>query len=442
MSVTGDLNSLYKVAYAKGVEDLLPWKRKIADMVSFVPSELQNGKHYEQPVILTGEQGFTYSLDTQDAYDLNDSIGMAMQSAIVPGADIVLNSTVGYNQAARASHSATSFKSVMSTKFDNMLKSSSHRLEIGFLYGCLGIADLAIGTFDETAPGATTAVMTIAASDWATGIWTGAKNAELAFYSDSSTTIGGGTNLNANATSDKVVVSAVDVENKQITVTSTAAAIEDINDVSATKALRVYFYGAVSGTGASFAHAEMAGLKKIITNTGSLFGIDAAVYDLWKGNSLAITGQLTMAKVLSGLAKPIAKGLEDDVVLMVNPLTWADLASNLAALRRFDGSYSKSKAANGSKALEYESQNGTVKIISYNIVKEGDAVIFPPTKAIRVGAWDLSLNDPTRTDKEEIFFTIPGKAGVGLRAYTNQAIFIEAPSQCLYISGIVNSNAA
>ncbi len=59
---------------------------------------------------------------------------------------------------------------------------------------------------------------------------------------------------------------------------------------------------------------------------------------------------------------------------------------------------------------------------------------------IRIGARDLSLNDPTRPS-DEIFFTIPGKAGVGLRAYTNQAVFLETPAQAVYISGIVNSLA-
>ncbi len=50
---TGDLNSLYKIAYAKGVEDLIPKASKLSDMIPFVPSELQNGKHYEQPVVLS-----------------------------------------------------------------------------------------------------------------------------------------------------------------------------------------------------------------------------------------------------------------------------------------------------------------------------------------------------------------------------------------------------
>ena len=92
---TGALNALYKVAYAKGVEDLIPATGKLAEMIPFVPSELQNGKQYEQPVVLTAEAGFTYSLDTQSAYNLNESIGMNMESAVVPGADIVLDSTVG-----------------------------------------------------------------------------------------------------------------------------------------------------------------------------------------------------------------------------------------------------------------------------------------------------------------------------------------------------------
>jgi hypothetical protein len=431
---TGDLNSLYKVAYAKGIEDLLPWKRKIADLVDFVPSELQNGKQYEQPVILTGEQGFTYSLDTQSAYDLNDSIGMAMQSAIVPGADVVLDSTVGYNQAARASHSATSFKTVMSTKFENMLKSSSHRLEIAYLYGQTNIGSAALQSVtiaNSMLP------IVIDTASWATGIWSGLENANVVFAVAADNT--------AVDSLRSFKVAKVDVDARTIYFAAgtagTAGTLTTLETAIEAGALNIHFYGSVSGSAGTFAYAEMAGLKKIMTNTGSLFGIDAASYDLWRGNSVAVTGQLTMAKVLSAVAKPVQRGLEEDVVCFVNPSTWADLASNLAALRRFDGSYSKSKAANGSEQLEYISQNGTIKIMSYNIVKEGDCFIFPVSKTLRIGARELSLNDPTRP-ADEIFFTIPGKAGVGVRAYTNQAIFVEAPAQTVYISGIVNSNAA
>lgn len=431
---TGDLNSLYKAAYAKGVEDVLPWKRKIMDMIDFVPSDLQNGKQYEQPVILTGEQGFTYSLDSQTAYDLNDSIGMAMQSAIVPGADIVLDSTIGYNQAARASHSATSFKTVMSTKFENMLKSAAHRLEIAYLYGqSNGIGTAALQLVATTDPLA----IVIDTASWATGIWSGAENSQVVFaYSADNTAVD---------SLRSFTVSRVDPDARTVYFAAgtagTPGSLATLETAIEAHALNIFFYGSVSGSAGTFAYAEMAGLKKQLTNTGTLFGISAASYDLWRGNSVTTSGSLTMAKVLSALSRPIGRGLEDDVVLWCNPSTWADLASNLAALRRFDGSYKTSKNTNGSQELEYYSQNGKITIISYNIVKEGDCVIVPPSKVIRIGARELSLNDPTRPS-DEIFFTIPGKAGVGVRAYTNQAIFLEAPAQGVYISGIVNTSAA
>lgn len=431
MSVTGSLESLYKVAYAKGVIDAVPVESKLQDEIPFVSSDLQNGKHYEQPVILTQEQGFTYSLDTQSAYDLNDSIGMAMQSAVVPGADIVLSSTVGYNQAARASHSATSFKSVMGTKFENMIKSSKKRIDIAILYGNDHIAQAAaqaVVIADSMLP------MIIDADEWATGIWAGSENAQVVFTRASDNTAIDSLRSFTVAEVDpdaRTVYFSAGTQGTPGTLTTLETAIE-------AAALNVHFYGSCSGSAGSFAYAEMAGLKKIITNTGSLFGIDAGTYDLWRGNVATVSGQLTMAKTLSALSKPVGRGLDSDVLMYVNPDTWADLASNLAALRRFDGSYSKSKNSNGSKEIEYFSQNGMIKIIPYNIVKAGDAFIFPKDNVIRIGARELSLNDPTRAT-EEIFFTIPGKAGVGLRSYTNQAVFVETPAQCLYITGFTNA---
>ena len=428
---TGTLNALYKVAYAKGVEDLIPKASKLSDMIPFVSAELQNGKHYEQPVVLSAEAGFTYSLDSQSAYDLNESIGMLMQSAVVPGADIVLDSSVGYNQAARASHSATSFKSSMSSKFENMLKSSEKRLEIAMLYGS-----------DHIAQAATQAVViassmlpiVIDADEWATGIFSGSENANVVFVKSSDNT--------AVDSLRSFKIAQIDVDSRTIYLAAgtagTAGTLTTLETAIEAYGCNMHFYGSCSGSAGTFAYAEMSGLKKIITNTGSLFGIDASQYNLWKGNSVTTSGQLTMQKVLSAVSKAVQRGLDSDAVVLVNPQTWADLASNLAALRRFDGSYSKKKSSNGSEELEYVGQNGVLKIVPYNIVKEGDCFIFPEDKVMRIGARELGLNDPTRP-QDEIFFTIPGKAGVGLRAYTNQAIFLEAPAQAVFITGIVNS---
>ena len=260
---TGSLNALYKVAYAKGVEDLIPKTGKLSEMIPFVPSELQNGKQYEQPVVLTAEAGFTYSLDTQSAYDLNESIGMNMQSAIVPGADIVLDSTVGYNQAARASHSATSFKSAMSAKFENMLKSSEKRLEIAMLYGNDSIAQAA-----QQDVGSPTTELTfqVDKASWATGIFAGSENALIVF-----------SRVSNGAVVDSLKpfkISKVSVDDRKISVQVPSGATSSIANLEAAieaYAVNVHFYSSVTNNGGTIAYSEMAGLKKIMTNSGQLF---------------------------------------------------------------------------------------------------------------------------------------------------------------------------
>ena len=389
-------------------------------------------KNYEQPLIVSLEQGFTYSLDSNAAYDLNESIGMNMVSAVVPGADIVLDSTVGYNQAAKASHSATAFKSVMATKLEGMIKSANKRLEIALLYGNDKIASASLQTVtiaNSMLP------LVIDSKEWATGIFAGMEGTNVVFAKSS--------DLTAVDSLRSFKIAKVDVEAKTIYLAvgtaGTPGTLTTLQTAIQAFACNMYFYGAVSGSAGTFAFSEMAGLKKIITNTGSLFGVDSSVYNLWKGNTISAgSAVLTMDKVVQAIGKAVQKGLDEDVVCLVNPSTWADLASNLAALRKFDGSYSRKKGTNGVEELEYASQNGTVKIVAYNLVKEGDCFIFPPSKAMRIGARELSLNDPTR-GQDEIFFHIPGKAGIGIRAYTNQALFIEAPCQCVYINNIVNS---
>jgi hypothetical protein len=432
MSQTGDLNANYKIAYAGGIEDLVPKISKLGEMINFVPSELQNGKHYQQPVVVTQEAGFTASLDTQTAYTLNSAIGMEMQEAVVPGVDIVLSSVVGYNQAARALSGKNSFKSVMSLKFENMLQSTEKRAEILRFYGQTPIATAALQTVTIAS---SMLPVVIDVASWASGMWAGSENQNVVFVVASDNT--------AVDSLRSFRIAKVDDEAHTLYVAAgtegTAGTLTTLETAIEAAALNMHFYGFVSGSAGSFAYVEMAGLKKQMTNTGSLFGIDAATYDLWRGNSVAVTGQLTMAKVLSAVSRAVSRGLDSDAAVFVNPKTWADLASNLAALRRFDGSYSKAKASNGSEVLEYIGQNGTLKIIPYSIVKQGDCFIFPVDKVIRVGAYELSLQDPTRRGSEEIFFTLPTAAGSGIRAYMNESIFLETPAQAVYISGIVNS---
>jgi hypothetical protein len=320
----------------------------------------------------------------------------------------------------------------LATKLENMILSAEQLIEILMIYGGQNIG---VAPLQDVGTPTTSLTFSISTATWATGIWAGMENALIVFSLAADNT--------AVDTLKPFQISAVDVDAREITVvvpTGFTSSIANLETAIEANALNINFYGAVSGSAGTFAYKEMNGLYKQITNTSSLFGIDAGTYDLWRGNTVATSGQLTMAKVLSSVSKAFSRGLRTDATLLCNPLTWADLNSNLAALRRFDGSYSRKKAENGSEEIAYTSMNGSIKIVPYSIIKEGDAFIYPDDRVIRIGARDLSLNNPVKDqNSREIFFDLPTQAGVGVRAYTNQAIFLEAPAQAVYISGIVNS---
>jgi hypothetical protein len=157
---------------------------------------------------------------------------------------------------------------------------------------------------------------------------------------------------------------------------------------------------------------------------------------LWKGNNVSITGQLTFAKLLSGIAKAVQRGLQEKVLVLVNPDTWAVLAADLAALRKFDGSYTKSMGDNGFETLKFYGQNGEIEIIPHSIIKPSEAFAFPAKRVRRVGAQEISFKTPGFT--EDMFLPLPNNAGYELRVYTDQAVLIETPARCVYLSGFTN----
>jgi hypothetical protein len=428
------LDGLFKEAYGDSVENLLPEVAKVIKMVPFVPRDKETGNFYHQPVVLAGEQGVTYASATDGAFALEDSVSMTMKDAQIQGSQMLLRSAISYDTASKASNSKKAFVKSTELLVDNMLESITKRLEIGLLHGQSGIGEIAINGF--TAAG-TSATFIVTPASFASGIWAGSEGAKLFFYSDSSLTISAGTNLNANTDTNTVItVTAVDVTTGTITVTGSAAAMTSIDGVSATKALRIYFRGAVSGTGTTFLHKEMAGLKRQITNTGVLFGIDAAAFGLWAGSTYTTTGQLTMSKVLSAVGLGVGKGLNEKVSVLVNPGTWQNLASDLAALRRLDGSYTKTKGENGVESIQYYGQNGDIEVISHTVVKAGEAYVVPFKRCKRIGSTEVTFKTPGRDG--EIFLHLPSNAGFEMRTYSDQALFLEAPAKSVYITGFAN----
>lgn len=415
------LNGLYREVYGELV-DALPECGSIAKLVPFKQSE-RIGDSYHEPVILTRESGFSYGGTAGDAFTLRDPISMASKDAVVGAYHYCLTSSISLPAATRAvSQGKQAFASAVTTLLENAYESAAHRLEVSYLHGGRGIGDVPdTGATVETT--STTATLVFSAASWAPGIWAGNEGAEVYFYDlDNLATL-----ISSGADSIFTVTSVAN-SSRTVVVTGTATGIDALDVAVQGGGVRCFFYGSRTN--------DMAGLGTILSNTGSLFGIDAAVYGLWRGNSFDAAGALTMDFVLQSVADLVGRGLKGDLKLLLNPLTWAGLNSELNALRNFDQSYKSSKQTTGAKEIEYMSQNGTISIISDNLVKGGEAFLIKPEHLKRVGSAE---NDKmVATQDKNPFYPLASQAGFGFRVFSDLAIYSQKPAVQGYITGIVN----
>jgi len=395
------LNGLFKEVYADKLENLIPDGVKLLNMISFVSRQHQEGSLYHQPVVLGLEHGVTYST-TGDAFTLNSAIAGQIKDAQVQGAQLVLRSILSYTAAARSVGGGTkAFEDATKFLVGNMLRSMARKLEIELFYGQVGI-----GVVSAIAA----QTLTISTAEWAPGIWAGAESMPINFR-----TAGGVNHGSANVVS-------VDMDARTVTVDAMpgAAVVTDI----------LYVDG-------SFGN-EFAGVHKILTNTGTLFNIDASLYNLWKGNQYPAGGAaLSFTKIQSAVARAVEKGLDGAVKVLVNPRTWSNLLSDQAALRMYDSSYKSAEAENGAESIKFHGQNGMIEITPSTFVKEGYAYILCEEEWMRVGSTDITFKRPGQG--EEFFRDLENAAGYELRCFTDQAAFCSKPGVQVLITGIVNT---
>ena len=417
-TTTTDLNGLFKQAYADQIENLIPEDSQLTRAIKFRGRDKMLGDKYNQPVIVRSEQGFTYSRPNNGTFNLNPASSMKTQNAVVDGFIILEQSGISYEAVSR-SDNVNAFRNAVDLVMGDAMESFGRRLELALLYGQSASG---LGVTGGTANvNATSTVVSFATGQWSAGLWTPLEGAGLDVYD-------AGVALN---TTGAMVVSSIDVVNKTITLTGAAADITAIDAAGAGSVLRFYTAGT---NGAD----EAVGLDAIMTNTGTLFGIDAATYSLWKANTYAVGGALTLAKIQAGVAVAAARGLSEDVDVFVNPSVWKDLSTEQVAYRMLDSSYSKSEAENGFEALTFYSQNGKISIKAHKYVKEGEAFMLPTKRAVRIGSSDISFNIPG-TDNGQIFIQSPTTAGFTFRIYSQQSLLVETPAKCVKFTGVTVS---
>lgn len=297
-----------------------------------------------------------------------------------------------------------------------MLKSFAKRLEIQLMYGQ---SSEGIGVVESIS----TTTIKIEDHQWASGIWSGGEGMAISIFSADGTTLRGNT-----------TIASVDLDAKEIVTSTDLSGSVVATDI-------IHFKSAVE---AGPTYKEFAGIHKIITNTGTLFNVNAASYNLWKGNTVEVgtnfsggEAVLSFAKVEEGVSKAMAKGLMDEeVTVFCSPLSFKNLITEQAALRQYDSSYKPGEFEQGAKSIKFHGPNGLIEIVPSIYVKEGYAYMIPVKEFMRIGSSDITFEQPGFEGK--FVFLKEDYNAYEMRLYTDQALFTSKPGLCVLFTFIKN----
>jgi len=408
------LTGLFKDVYEDKIVNLVPESSVLQKRIKFVENDKREGRLLHQPVLLALPTGMTFGVG---AVALNNPVASTMGDAQIAGAGMTLADRITYDVAAKAaSGGVRAFVEATELIVDALTQSMSKFIEIELMWGSSAHGTLGESTV-HTGTG-TVATVTIDLAEWSAGIWSGMENINVDMYN-------AGALVNTNA---PLVVTAVNVSTRVITMTGNATDVTAINTANGT-ALQIFPYLAFG--------QEMQGYFNILSNTGTLFNINAATYALWQSNVYsALSTALNFGKVQSAVALATARGLMEDVTVFVNPTTYSNLITSQAGARRYDSSYKKSELENGTESLCFYGPNGKIEIVGHIFMKQGYAFILPLKRCQRTGATDLTFTLPGMPG--EFFLQLPGYTAYELRCYTLQAAFLNSPAKAVLINNIVN----
>jgi hypothetical protein len=416
------LDGNFKVVYGEGPINVIPEVSILQKKIPFQKAD-RIGKSYNFPVILTNEAGVTYLAAGAGVSTLNDSIAAQLKEASIDANQIIIRGQMDYEAAAKAVTSKAAFKNSSELLVMNLNETGSKRLEMAFLYGR---SSTGLGVGDTSAnASATQTVVTLTAASWAPGLWAGSENALINFYKSSDDSL-------ISSGADAVFeIDVVDFDNRKLTVTGTSTGITALDSHLSSGDAYIHWKGAKS--------AEPYGLQKIITNTGSLFGIDAAVYSLWSGSTYSFgSAAVTTAKILNMLSKAVSKGgLLGEADLFLSPKSFMNLSGTMTDLRRQNGGQKETEGIAGFETITIMGPNGKVNIVPHPMIKEGECMAGPMKQVKRIGSQEFSFETPGRAG--ELFLHIPDKNAYELRLYTAQAIIVLKPAQFVYGNLITNT---
>ena len=413
---TSILDGLTRTVFGNKIGKSLPSGLHFMGKLKFKHSK-KISNEFAAPVVLTMDHSVTYGgaySDVDDdisVYELNDPILPVIKQAkirspqyssqaILPTAAV--EGIDGANERA--------FEEATRLYFKMLNDGLMMRLELSMMYGDKGIAK-ASSVHGTVASNATSITLTLDKAETSIGILSILERAKVDLYD-------GSTKVKDATTSGVFTVSSIDTANYRITLKGAAKDVTALNTTVATKSKKpiILFQGQKG--------KDCTGIQQIISNSGTLFGINSSSYSVWKGNTYSADSEaLTQAKIISALDIAIARGLDGDVEVILNTKTWTQVMKNLASSSLLQEIYKADKVEYGHRLMRLYSQNGTISVTAHRFMKEGYAFILQDLTNednwCRVGAKEIgmSADSSSLSDKESIWRRMEKKKD-GSQIYT------------------------
>lgn len=385
------LASRLKEVYPEGPSQLVPNENELFGKRLEFRKDIEHGKQIVFDVQLSNEQGFTVGTGE---VTLNGAVAQTSASATVTGVSVILQSNVSYDAISRAKNNKQAFASFNSNKYIPAAESFRTRGELL----CMGYGRQGLGVLSADDDGA--GGLTISAGSWCSALWLTMLGATLEAF----TALTGGSQHNGD-----LVVSAVDITNRTITVTGTSTAVAS-GDILFLKGHR---------------GVAPIGIMDIAKNAGTLHGISAATYALWAANAFDVgTSALTLGKISLASAMAADKGCKEKLTCLVPNKAFQAMVNDQAALREHGANYNPMKAETGFESIVFHGATGRIEVVPYMYSKEGEFVMFPERYTYLLGSEEMTNQVGQSGD---IYFDLESTASKQLRWFGDFTVFCERP---------------
>jgi hypothetical protein len=418
---TTTLDGMYKVRYVDNKpEDLVP---DFADFATAIPftSRPKLGKEARFPVRVKRAQGFTFATGG-DNFTLNAAIPGKTVEATATQTTYIWRDQIAYDAVADATSSEEAFGDAFDEIVRDGMNTMSFHREVWLVYGLKEI-----GITSEAGSNNASHTYTLTTASSAIGMWLQLDGAPVDVYA---------TDLSTKRNSvGALLVSAptLDTDGQTVIITLTGDAADNNAVVAGDYIVPRGWISGASGNG----------LQKIVTNTGSLYGISASTYPLWQSNTTSAgNAEATFRAITSLAAIQVQRSGRKGKVLeaFCSFPTWNDLNNNTVALRRFAES-TKSKVELGTMdTIKYYGPGVGIDIKPSALVWNSRLYMGEFSTVRRLGASDITWSLPGASPNADKFLhEVADAAAYEIRGYWRQCLAPKRPACLSLLSDITNS---